>query len=588
MKIRDIPNINYFWGELIVEELVRNGVTKFFIAPGSRSTPLALSVARCQKAEKLIHFDERGLGFYALGVSSAGKDPTVLISTSGTAVANFLPSVIEASKKKVPLIILTADRPPELRKTGSHQTIHQPGIYGNYVRWDFDLPVPDENIIPEMVLTTIDQAVFMSKNPLPGPVHINCMFREPLAPQKKGGKWNTSSSLNKDWIRGNKPFTKYYNTDDKPKKNDLKNISEIINNSMNGIIVVGKLKNDKEVKSVIKLSEKLSWAIFPDITSGLRLSNASDNTIHYYDQILLSDIFTKNNIDTIIHLGGRITSKRYYKFIEKVKPSNYITVLNHPLRNDPLHTVSHRIKSTVRSFIDSILPQLTFKKKSELLSQLRVASNLVDKRIDNFIGERDLNEIFISREISKIIKHDNILFLSNSMPVRDMDMYASPMKWKIYIGGNRGASGIDGIIASACGYSSSLRKPLTLLIGDLSFLHDINSLSLIKKSNNQIIIVVINNNGGSIFSFLPVAEYKTDFEQYFTAPHGMNFEYIAKQFGIKYFRVSSGIEFSKKYSSALEQSENIIMEVEINIDKNISSHKELQSLIKIDLDKKYG
>ncbi len=586
MKINNIPNINYLWGGLIVEELVRNGATDFFIAPGSRSTPLSLSVARCKKAKKTIHFDERGLGFYALGASSAGKGPAVLISTSGTAVANFLPSVIEASKKKVPLIILTADRPPELRKTGSLQTIDQTGIYGNYVRWDFDLPVPDEKIIPEMVLTTIDQAVFMSKNPLPGPVHINCMFREPLAPRKNEGKWISNISLNENWVKSNKPFTKYYCSEIKPEQKDIKSISKIINSSLNGIIVVGKLNGDDELESVINLAEKLKWAIFPDLSSGLRLNGISDNIIHYFDQILLSDLFINSKIDTVIHLGGRITSKRYYRFIEKIKPANYITVLNHHLRNDPLHTVSHRIKSSVKTFIYSILPQLNLREDSKLLSRLKLASNLVNKEIDDFVRKGNLNEIFISREISKNINRNNILFLSNSMPVRDMDMYAAVNEKKLYIGGNRGASGIDGIIASACGYSSSMEKPLTLLIGDLAFLHDINSLALLNKTKNKIIIVVVNNNGGSIFSFLPIAEYKTDFEKFFTTPHGMNFEYIAKQFGIKYLRVSSRVEFSKKYNFAGKYDGNVIMEVKIDMDKNINSHKNLQKSIKMKLDKK--
>ncbi len=585
MKIEKIPNINYLWSGLIIEELARNGAQRFCIAPGSRSTPLTISAAECEKAEKTVHFDERGLGFYALGISSGGKGPAVLISTSGTAVANFLPAVIEASKKKVPLILLTADRPPELRKTGALQTIEQPGIFGRYIKWDFDLPVPDINIKPEAVLTTIDQAIFMATSGTPGPVHINCMFREPLAPEESGGEWRKRLDLNKKWVQCGDPYTKYISPGDSFSTNDLKEIAEIVNRSKKGIIVAGKLK-DNEGKGVIELAEKLKWPIFPDLSSGLRLNNSTGSNIQYFDQVLLSDFAGEEKIDTILHLGGRITSKRYYQFIEKTNPDYYITVLNHPLRNDPLHIVSHRVRSSVAGFVNAVLPEILPGRDDVLVSKLRNASFVSEKIIEKFIIEKEkLNEIFISREVSNVIRDGNALFLSNSMPVRDMDMYAVPNEKKLFISGNRGASGIDGVIASACGYSSSLNTPLTLLIGDIAFLHDMNSLALIRNCRQQMIIVVINNNGGSIFSFLPVAEYKDNFEKYFLTPHGLNFEYAAEQFGIKYSRVTSKKEFSDEYRSSIEGTESVILEAVVDMDENISAHKELQSLIKIELDK---
>ncbi len=365
----------------------------------------------------------------------------------------------------------------------------------------------------------------------------------------------------------------------------LREISEIINQSKNGIIVAGKLKKN-EGKKEIELAEKLKWPIFPDLSSGLRLSNSTGSNIQYFDQVLLSDFAGEEKIETILHLGGRITSKRYYQLIEKTNPDHYITVLNHPLRNDPLHMVSHRVRSSVAGFVNAVLPEILPGRDDVLVSKLRNASFVSEKIIEKFVFEKEkLNEIYISREISNVIKDGNALFLSNSMPVRDMDMYAVPNGKKLFISGNRGASGIDGVIASACGYSSSLNTPLTLLIGDIAFLHDMNSLALIRNSSQQIIIVVINNNGGSIFSFLPVAEYKTNFEKYFLTPHGLNFEHAAEQFGIKYSRVTSKKEFSDEYRSSVEGIESIIIEAVVDMDENISAHKELQSLIKNELDK---
>ncbi|MEN8221667.1 MAG: 2-succinyl-5-enolpyruvyl-6-hydroxy-3-cyclohexene-1-carboxylic-acid synthase [Acidobacteriota bacterium] len=584
MKLENSPNINYLWSGLIIEELVRNNVVKFCIAPGSRSTPLTLSAAECEKADKLVHFDERGLGFYALGVSSGGKGPAVLISTSGTAVANFLPAVIEASKKKVPLILLTADRPPELRKTGALQTIDQPGIFGKYVKWDFDLPVPDINIKPEMVLTTIDQAVFMATSSTPGPVHINCMFREPLAPEKDEGKWKDKiSDLNK-WAEGSSPYTEYIKGKESLPAGDLREIEDIVKGSGDGLIVCGKLKPGDEDK-VIELAEKLKWPVFPDLTSGLRLRKDSSEIIHNFDQLLITDILDNEKIETIIHIGGRITSKRYYQMVEKKRPLNYITVLDHPLRNDPLHIVTHRVKSGVSEFIDKLVPGVSVKKEGKLAEKLKTSSETIEEIIEKFLGEEDLNEMFISREISKLIPDENALFLSNSMPVRDMDMYAEPMDKDLFVSGNRGASGIDGIIATACGYVDTLKKPGTLLIGDLAFLHDLNSLSLLNRIRKKLVIVVINNDGGTIFSFLPVAEYRENFEEYFTTPHGMDFEHAAKQFKIKYSNATTKQEFSDQYRSALENDQSSIIEAVVDMEGNIDSHKELQSIIKKELNK---
>jgi len=209
MEIQKAPNINTLWGEFIIEELIRDGVEFFCLAPGSRSTPLTAAVALNKKAKSFVHFDERGLAFHALGYVSALRKPVALICTSATAAANFLPAIIETSKKKLPLIVLTADRPPELQKSGSDQTIDQIGIYGKYVKWEFNFPCPTTDIRPEFVLTTIDQAVYQAKTGTPGPVHLNCMYREPLAPL---GRLQDFSKYVKDlmgWAKSQGPYTSY-------------------------------------------------------------------------------------------------------------------------------------------------------------------------------------------------------------------------------------------------------------------------------------------------------------------------------------------------------------------------------------------
>lgn len=586
MKINNIPDINYLWAELIIEELLRNGVKEFCIAPGSRSTPLTLAAAGSKQANKTVHYDERGLSFYALGIVSAGPGPVAVISTSGTAAANFFPALIEASKKKLPIIFLTADRPPELRKTGALQTIDQPGIYGKYVRWEFDLPVPDPDIEPEAVLTTIDQAVFKSKYPMAGPVHINCMFREPLVPDMDKDNNFRNYTIRNSWENSGEPFTQYFPGSSEKGFHNGDKIIETINGIRNGIIITGKLKSREDIEKVAELSEKLNWPVFPDIISGLRNRNAGKNIIPYYDLILLSGNKLKKHVDGIIHLGGRITSKRWYNFIKILEPRKYITVLDHTLRNDPLHTVSHRISSSISAFMEAVLPLIKQRNDNPFMEKLKKMSAETEKIIDKYIDDnKNINEIFIAREVSNLIPDNSGLFLSNSMPVRDMDMYSSVNNKDVIISGNRGASGIDGIIASASGFEKSLAKPVTLIIGDIAFLHDLNSLSLVKKNCTQLIIVVINNNGGNIFSFLPVADHTTHFEEFFITPHDLEFDGAALMFGINYKKITGKDDFTSNYKEAVESGSSMILEVIVDRGQNVRAHKELESEIRNYLEK---
>lgn len=568
-------NINYCWGSLIIEELVRLGVEYFCIAPGSRSSPLSVSAAQHKKAKTIVHFDERGLAFYAMGISSATHKPVVLICTSGTAVANFLPAIIEASKKKIPLIVLTADRPPELRQTGAVQTIDQVGIFGKYVKYFTDMPCPDLNIKPEFVLTTIDQSWYQAfKNP-GGVVHVNCMFRDPLTPIKTKDDLAKYTKSLSSWMKSVKPYTQYV----QGKMEGFKNpeiIAERINKIKNGVIVVGKIAKRHEPQ-VIELAQILGWPIFADLTSGLRLGNQSKNVIHYFDQVLLSQ---SPNFDGVLHLGGRLTSKRYYEFIQKLQPQEYIIVLDHPLRNDPTHQVSLRVDSCPGNFCRNIKPLLKKRPASAISKKLAFLNSEIDRRIDAFFkGDGRICEIVAARKVSQLIPKDTGLFVSNSMPIRDMDFYGDFKGSSVVIGGNRGASGIDGIIASAAGFAQGLNKPVTLMIGDLAMLHDLNSLALLKEISLPLIIVVLNNGGGGIFSFLPIAEHKDVFEKYFGMPHSATFANAAAMFELNYVQPRDTDHFAKTYTEAFKSQTSTIIEVITAREENFKVHKNLQATI---------
>ncbi len=573
--MNNITNINYCWGSLIVEELIRQGADYFCVAPGSRSSPLVVSIARHKKAKTFVHFDERGLAFHALGYSAATGKPAVLVCTSGTAAANFLPAVVEASKKKLPLIVITADRPPELRQTGAVQTIDQVGIFGKYAAWNVDMPCPDLNIKPEYVLTTIDAAHYqaVSKRSV---VHINCMFREPLTPIEVKTDWAVYLKGLKRWLSKTEPFTKYL------KAGSLLNIEQLdiaahqINGIKNGIIVVGKIEGDAARKAVLGLAQHLGWPVFADISSGLRLGNKDKRVITYFDQILLNP--PKTAIDGVLHLGGRMTSKRYYDFIQSQAPQTYVMVLNHGLRSDPNHQVSLRVEAGVEHFCKGISPLINKRTDSVLLKSLSQLNANIDAKIDAFFADDTrVSEPGAARLVSQILPKGSGLYISNSMLIRDMDMFADPKGNSVNVCGNRGASGIDGLIASAIGYGQGLKAPVTLMVGDLAALHDLNSLAMLKDVQYPLIIVVLNNGGGGIFSFLPISKERDVFERFYGTPHPFTFANAAAMFELNYAQPQSVSAFTQAYRSALKNSTSSIIEIITSREENLKIHQVLQS-----------
>lgn len=575
------PNITYLWASLMVEELIRNGADYFCIAPGSRSSPLTMAAADNPRAKTFVHFDERGLAFHALGYVAATKKAAVLICTSGSAAANFFPAIIECSKKKLPLIVLTADRPPELRFTGANQTIDQVKIFGEYVRWNFDMPTPTADIKPAFILTTIDQAVFRSKELPPGPVHINCMLREPLAPIKNNSIPKNYLKGLKDWQQNQKPFTQYITTKQAFEFDQTQNLLDQVNSIKHGIIAVGKLNGREEEEGVLRLSEILKWPIFPDITSGLRLGHKHQNIIHYFDQILLSSKIQKSiKADGVVHLGGRMTSKRFGDFIQTIKPQKYVMVLNHPLRNDPLHNVTIRVQSSVSGFCKTVNAQLKIREEGFILNTLIKANKNIHHLFEkNLSAPNTLSEPAVCRWLSEIIPHHHGLFIANSLPIRAMDSFANVSGQAVTVSANRGASGIDGNIATATGFAAGRKKAATLLIGDLAFLYDLNSLAMLKNLSNPLIIVVLNNNGGGIFSFLPIAGNNKKFERFFLTPHNLTFPSAAELFKINYSQPKNKKDFLKVYKSAGKNKKSSIIEIQTQKEHNVEIYQRLKVLI---------
>ena len=585
-------NFNQCWSSLLIEELIRNGVDYFCLAPGSRSSPLAVAVAENPRAKSFVHFDERGLAFHALGYASAARKACAVITTSGTAAANLFPAVIEASKKKLPLIILTADRPPELRSTGANQTIDQVKIFGDYVRWQFDMPCPTTEITPAFVLTTIDQAVFRANGELKGPVHINGMYREPLF-DGRGQACLFPADL-KHWQNARAPYTSYIGAPRGLDADTIDGVAQEIRGIKRGIITVGKLAGGREQKSVLALAEKLNWPVFADVTSGLRLGCRHKNVIHYFDQILSVgtgfpglSAGTGNPVPTgVLHLGGRVTSQRWYDYVEAVKPRRYIMVLNHPLRNDPLHGVTLRVQSRVDDFCNALLKKTLKRSSGARINSLRKLNRKIDGLVEEYFGrEKELGEAAAARLLTRHIPAKDGLFLAGSLPIREVDMYGDPKGKPVIVGSNRGASGIDGTLASACGFAAGLQKRVTLLIGDLALLHDLNSLAMLKNAPRPLVVVVLNNDGGGIFNFLPVARFKNGFEKFFGTPHGLGFEAAARMFDLNYASPAGKEEFVQTYNVALKSGTSTIIEIKTDRERTVATVKGVRERIRREIRK---
>ena len=579
--------MNQLWGYLIIEELVRNGVDYFIISPGSRSTPLTVAVAQNQQAKKIICLDERAAGFHAIGYARATGNPAVLICTSGTAAANYLPAAIEASSDNIPLIILSSDRPPELRQTGANQTINQVHLYGDYPNWLFDLPCPTAEINPNVVLTTIDLTVSRSRQAPGGVVHLNCMFREPLAPT------DADVEIPASWAKWSEsrfsvgeapptPYTRYAAKLTIPAPEEVQSLVDKILSNVKGILFVGQLKSTAEIQAIIKLAARLNWAVFADVQSGLRLRQDFPNLIHYFDRLLLTDISVElEQLDTIVQIGTKIVSSQWFKWIEKHPPTHYIAIADNPERYDPSHLVSLRIESDITYLCDRLRQQLPQLLPSTWVQKLRSASDRISITAAKFLKTSKLTEPLIARTISELIPSQHGLWVSNSMPIRDLDMFgvgaiaedsqlSSPR-----VGANRGTSGIEGAIASATGFAVGLQSPVTALVGDLSSLHDLNSFALLQHNSQPIIVVIINNDGGGIFSFLPIAKSTEIFDTYFGTPHGLKFDRAAAMFELDYYHPQNSAEFIHNYQQALAKNCSAIIEVTTDRVENLQLHQAL-------------
>lgn len=551
--------LNDRWAKQIIDFLVKQGVDYFCVSPGSRSTALTLALSNHETAHSSVHFDERGTGFQALGYAKATGKPAAIITTSGTAVGNLFPAIMEASMSFTPLIILTADRPPELRDAGANQTLDQVKLFGNYVRFAVDLPCPSTSLSDSYLSSTIAQLVFMSKYAPKGPVHLNCMFREPIFGE------NPPFTLS--------PPTPHFETSDlHPSDKTIARWAKQLSQYSKGIIILGSLPHDTDHSSIEALSQKLGWPIFPDIFSGYRTGSQA---IAHYDLILKSQ--PQLSVETILHFGDRLLSKTLLEWLKQNPLQRAFQVLDMPLRSDPAHLITDRLLCPPDAFCTALLPHLEEKPSSWIDMWMDYDQMVEDTISQSFEDSEQLSEPSLFYYLQESLEEKVALFLGNSMPVRDANLFLRKKDFGP-IFGNRGVSGIDGNIATSVGIARGLKMPVIAVIGDLATLHDLNSLAMMKKALYPVILLVVNNYGGGIFSFLPVAKKKKPFEEFFATSHDISFEMAAQLFDLPYAKITQPDAFKTFFQQKIESS--CVIEIQTSRQENFLLHEKLYSEVK--------
>ena len=574
---RGLPNVNALWAGLLVEELVRQGVGLFVVAPGSRSTPLAVAVARAVSEGKttwLVHPDERAAAFVALGWGRATGRPAAVITTSGTAVANLLPAAVEADAAGVPLLLLTADRPPELRETGANQTIRQPGLFQSVARWAFDAPVPDAALDPAVVLTTAAHAVARTLHPA-GPVHLNLPFREPLGMEPDGTASEALTAHLGRWIAAERPYTRT-TARHQPDADDIADLAGRLAGITRGLVILGTTDGPADSVAARDLAKCLGWPLLPDVASQGRIDNAVGDAcvVAHYDLALASAAFAGAHCpEAVVLVGGRPLSKRLLALVESSRPDPYVVLRDGPERFDPGHVVTDRVAADPMWWawaLSKALPPAP--EPSGWMQAWQSAAAAAGSEAAEMTG-RDLSEPFVARTVARLAPN---LVLAASMPIRDVDTFAAADGGASFVTANRGASGIDGTVATAHGVARGLDNAVVLLIGDLALVHDQTSLMLL-RDGPPVVVVVVNNDGGGIFHFLPVARGASPlphdvFEAAMAAPHGLTFEHAAAQTGLAYHAPTTADAFEAVLAAALASGASAVIEVRTDRAENAALH----------------
>lgn len=560
----DFRNVNALWSGVLVETLARLGVTTAVISPGSRSTPLVFACAQHPQIEAIPVLDERSAAFFALGIARRTRRPTLLLCTSGTAGANYFPAIIEAQEGGVPLLVITADRPPEMRDCASGQTIDQQKLYGGHVNFHHELAVPEASVgLLRYLRQTVALAIERTLFPFAGPVHLNAPFRDPLPPTGAAVDEKLRAELGGEFfshLSAPRPAITQSTLWQRP-------------TTARGLIVAGPAATDDAdgyASAVLKLSEDLGWPVLADALSPLRTHAPGERVVTTYDTILRNEARAKALAPrTVLCLGGWPTSKVLRAWLE-ASGAEVLLVSATASNRDALHGRTRQITAPVQSLAVSgkrVADDAFLRAWTDSERQAREA---LDARLED---ETAMFEGKATWLLSQHLPKQTAVVVANSMPVRDVEYFwpASRRNHRLYF--NRGANGIDGTLSTAVGVAHR-GEPTVLLTGDLALLHDANGFLLRPKLEGSLTLVLINNEGGGIFEHLSVAQFNPPFEEFFATPQQVDFAKLCAAHGVEHVAVKDWAHFTSLISKPPERGIRVL-EVRTDRKRDAAHRKQL-------------
>jgi len=595
----EAPNSNIAFCEALLTELARAGVEHLCICPGSRSAPLAIASLRVPDLYPWVHLDERAAAFFALGLAKASGKAVALFCTSGTAAANFYAAVIEAYYGHVPLIILTADRPVELREWGAGQTIQQNYLFGNHIRWFAEAPLPEPN---DMIIRTArsltSRAFAAAQGKIKGPVHLNLPFREPLTPESVDEEREKLQKLSYPAVQGRPQkavYTRVFPACDRVPEQVIEELCQQVRECAEGVLLCGEhVSAGAFGEQLSRFSELAAWPVIADPVSQLRFGPHTDKIalLSTGDLLLRSSEFCRRMAPgCIVHIGATLTGKAVRQWALEHKQCRHLCLDEQQRWHDPDHLATDYLSYNPTQLfcqLNNALERDGFSRNDHSwLDEWKRVENIAKEALaEEFSKNKELLEPVVGESLVSLLPDNCDLFLSSSMPVRDIDSFAPSSTKSVRIFSNRGTNGIDGVISSALGVAADNRfkknrRQTVLLTGDLSFLYDIGGLLAASRNQLALTIIVINNDGGGIFSFLPVSQYEQEahFEAFFTTPHGLSFQSAAELYGLGYQKVENLASFTTCLHNISAGSGTRLIELCVDRDASVAFQKRLISCV---------
>ncbi len=579
----DPTNANTALASAFVEELARGGLRHAVVSPGSRSTPLAVALWRQPEIDVTVIVDERSAAFFALGAAQAGGDPVALLCTSGTAVANYHPAVCEADESGMPLVVLSADRPPELRGIGAGQTIDQIKLFGSAVRWFCEVgthDADDEGLLHYRSVACRALAAARGET-RPGPVHLNLPWREPLAPIPVEGAVTATEELALEG-RDGRPLTAVTRIDLEPSAFLLDEVAGHIGDAIAGVIVAGRQLDPELREPLAHLARASGFPILAEPTSQLRCGpHDRSRVIAAYDLLLRDERFARSVVpDFVLRFGAMPTSKPLRAWLAASGASE-VVIDPYGGWNEPSNRAAAILRADPTELAAGWAARLEKEPRAapeNWLAAERAAQAVLNTELDETAAktgpeaEGPISEPALHRALGAAHRDGDLVYTASSMPIRDQEAFLGPGSADALFLGNRGANGIDGLVSSGIGAAHASGRPTTIVSGDLGLLHDLGGLAALREVSTPVRIVVIDNDGGGIFHFLPQEQALAaeEFETLLGTPRGIDPARAAALFDLPHRRLESLAELPDALAAGTG-----LIEVRTDRQTNVAIHRQL-------------